>query len=258
MTGWLMDTGPIVALLCADDEHHAWAVEQSRHAPPTVLTCEAVISEALFLLKRAGHDSEQLFAMVDAGFLRSGFDFNTEHRRVGELMRRYKDQPMAFADACLVRMTEMHADSCVWTLDSDFRFYRKGGGAGRFRLLPPELTAESFRQLFVNSLPVPHGHQTYGPCFLVDGVNNAESADAVLHESAQLAHQRHTAGRIGSDGTNGSLDCPLEFRMQVANNRRDMRRDIWPVEAHARRRFTVGTSGSPNTFSKVWPFLPES
>ncbi len=127
MTGWLMDTGPIVALLCADDEHHAWAVEQSRHAPPMVLTCEAVISEVLFLLKRAGHDAEQLFAMVDAGFLRSGFDFNAEHRRVGELMRRYKDQPMAFADACLVRMAEMHSDSCIWTLDSDFRFYRKAG-----------------------------------------------------------------------------------------------------------------------------------
>jgi hypothetical protein len=34
---------------------------------------------------------------------------------------------MAFTDACLVRMAEMHPDSCIWTLDSDFRFYRKAG-----------------------------------------------------------------------------------------------------------------------------------
>jgi uncharacterized protein len=40
-------------------------------------------------------------------------------------MRRYRDRPMSFADACLVRMAELHSDSCIWTLDRDFRFYRK-------------------------------------------------------------------------------------------------------------------------------------
>jgi hypothetical protein len=34
---------------------------------------------------------------------------------------------MAFADACLVHMSELHADSCVWTVDHDFEFYRKNG-----------------------------------------------------------------------------------------------------------------------------------
>jgi predicted nucleic acid-binding protein len=41
------------------------------------------------------------------------------------LMRRCRDRPMAFADACLVRMAELHSDASVWTLDEDFRFYRK-------------------------------------------------------------------------------------------------------------------------------------
>jgi Tfp pilus assembly ATPase PilU len=40
-------------------------------------------------------------------------------------MRRYADRPMAFADACLVRMAELHANASVWTLDADFRIYRK-------------------------------------------------------------------------------------------------------------------------------------
>jgi hypothetical protein len=34
---------------------------------------------------------------------------------------------MDLADACLVRMSEMHADCVVWTPDSDFRVYRRHG-----------------------------------------------------------------------------------------------------------------------------------
>jgi len=122
---WLLDTGPLVALLARDDTMHGWAVEQARQAPPCVLTCDAVISEALFLLKRAGHDTDGLFAMAEAGFLRSSFDFNRERKGVRELMRRYAKLPMAFADACLVRMAELHPGAVVWTLDTDFHVYRQ-------------------------------------------------------------------------------------------------------------------------------------
>jgi len=122
---WLIDTGPVVALLVGDDAQHAWTVEQSKHVPATVLTCEAVVSEALFLLKRDGHDPDDLFGLVEAGFLRVCFDFHAEVRHVRELMRRYRDRPMSFADACLVTMAELQPDACVWTLDRDFHFYRK-------------------------------------------------------------------------------------------------------------------------------------
>jgi uncharacterized protein len=122
---WLVDTGPLVALIVRNDSQHGWAVEVSKQAPATVLTCEAVVSEALFLLKRGGHASDSLFAFVERGFLRCEFDFHAQCRYVRDLMRRYRDRPMAFADACLVRMAELHSDACIWTLDSDFRFYRK-------------------------------------------------------------------------------------------------------------------------------------
>jgi len=91
------------------------------------MACDAVISEALFLLNRAGHGTDNLFALVDAGFLRSNFSFHDEYRRVRDLMHRYRDRPMAFADACLVRMAELIPDNCVWTVDRDFAFYRKHG-----------------------------------------------------------------------------------------------------------------------------------
>lgn len=127
MKTWLIDTGPLVALLVGDDAQHAWAVEQCRHAPATVLSCEAVVSEALFLLKRDGHDTDDLFALIETGFLRGDFDFHGEYRHVRDLMRRYRDRPMSFADACLVRMAELRPDAGVWTLDRDFHFYRKHG-----------------------------------------------------------------------------------------------------------------------------------
>lgn len=125
MKSWLVDTGPLVALLCADDSHHAWAVEQSKHAPSTVVTCDAVISESLFLLNRAGHRSDDFFELQDSGWLRSDFHCQAEYRTVRDLMRRYRDRPMSFADACLVRMAELTPDSSVWTLDQDFQVYKK-------------------------------------------------------------------------------------------------------------------------------------
>ena len=128
MRRWLIDTGPLIALLVADDRWHAWAVAQSKESPPAVLTCEAVISEALFLLKRDGHGVDDLFALVAAGFLRVDFDFAGECSRVHTLMKRYRDRPMSYADACLVRMAEIHQAALVWTLDRDLQFYRKHRG----------------------------------------------------------------------------------------------------------------------------------
>lgn len=124
---WLIDTGPLVALLVATDTQHAWAVEQLHHSPPTVLTCDAVISEALFLLKREGHNCDDLFALAETGFLRSEFQFKSEHSAVRKLMRRYSNLPMSFADACLVRLAESNPAAVVWTLDRDFRVYRQHG-----------------------------------------------------------------------------------------------------------------------------------
>ena len=125
MKTWLVDTGPLVAMLAASDAMHDWSAGQAKAAPATVLTCDAVITESLFLLKRVGHDTDKLFELIEAGFLRSEFDLHGEYRAVRDLMRRYRDMPMSFADACLVRMSEIHSDSVVWTLDRDFRVYRR-------------------------------------------------------------------------------------------------------------------------------------
>lgn len=42
-------------------------------------------------------------------------------------MQKYTDVPMSLADACLVRMTEIHPEPMILTTDSDFDIYRRHG-----------------------------------------------------------------------------------------------------------------------------------
>lgn len=126
----LLDTGPCSALLsflAAGLEHHSWAVEQWKALRPPLLTCEPVLTEAAFLLKREGRDADALFAMLERGIIRIAISLEGEQADLRALMRRYRNRPMSLADACLVRLSEIHSAAEVLTMDSDFRIYRRHG-----------------------------------------------------------------------------------------------------------------------------------
>jgi predicted nucleic acid-binding protein len=123
----VVDTGPLVAVLNASDEHHAWAREVFGKLSPPVFTCEAILSEAQFLLQERGGDPLAVLAWVQQGVISLAFDAASEIERLLELQRSYRNLPMDFADACLVRMTEQHERSSVLTTDSHFRIYRRNG-----------------------------------------------------------------------------------------------------------------------------------
>lgn len=123
----LLDTGPLVSFLGSGLVHHAWAVEQWKQVRPPLLTCEPVLTETAFLLKRAGRDTDALFALLERGVLRIAIGIEREQADLRVLMRRYRNRPMSLADACLVRLSEIHGSSEVLTLDSDFRIYRRHG-----------------------------------------------------------------------------------------------------------------------------------
>ena len=46
----ILDTGPLVAYLCANDAHHRWAINQFSSFRKPALTCESVLNEAYFLV----------------------------------------------------------------------------------------------------------------------------------------------------------------------------------------------------------------
>ena len=123
----LLDTGPLVSFLASGLEHHEWATEEWKQLRPPLVTCEPVLTEATFLLKREGCDADPLFALLDRGVIRIGLSIQEQQADLRALMRRYRNRPMSLADACLVRLSEIHASAEVLTLDSDFRIYRRHG-----------------------------------------------------------------------------------------------------------------------------------
>lgn len=123
----LADTGPLVAYLSETDQYHSWALATFDSFYEPVYTCEAVISETLFLLRSASLDIEAFLPLVERGAVRIGFSLETNRSDTLSLLRKYADQPMSLADACLVRMAELHDNCQIFTTDRDFLVYRRKG-----------------------------------------------------------------------------------------------------------------------------------
>jgi len=121
----VIDTGPLVALLNRRDQHHAWIRGLLAAVAPPLYTCEAVLSESCFLLRRRAGAEAALLTLVERNILRVDFGLGAEVAAVAALMQKFANVPMSLADACLVRMTELEPDSTIVTLDEDFRVYRR-------------------------------------------------------------------------------------------------------------------------------------
>lgn len=124
----VVDAGPLVAAMNANDPHHDWAVGHWKALAPPILTCEAVLAEACFLARRIRRGNQwRVLDLVRRGVLDISFSLADEIDLVRVLMEKYRDVPMSLADACLVRMSELHRGSVVFTLDRDFGVYRRHG-----------------------------------------------------------------------------------------------------------------------------------
>jgi predicted nucleic acid-binding protein len=123
-TETLLDTGVIVGLLHKHDQHHEWAKRQFDRVSAPFYTCEAVLSEAFHLLEGVPTGPERLLSVLERGIFDLSFSYARHTGRVHERMRTYADQPMSFADACLVCMAETHPERPVVTTDDDFQVYR--------------------------------------------------------------------------------------------------------------------------------------
>lgn len=121
----IADTGPLVAYLDRSDQHHAWAKEVMATLTEPLLTCDAVLAEVTFLLQRGKIRSALPMRMVERGVVQTGFSTAREAHALRTLLERYDDAPMSLADACVVRMSELHRGAKVWTTDSDFTIYRR-------------------------------------------------------------------------------------------------------------------------------------
>jgi predicted nucleic acid-binding protein len=83
------------------------------------------LSETFHLLGTAGMPA--LAELLQGQAVVCKFDVANHVDDVLRLMKKYSNVPMSFADACLVRMSEVLPNPTVLTTDSDFHVYRRHG-----------------------------------------------------------------------------------------------------------------------------------
>jgi predicted nucleic acid-binding protein len=121
----LLDAGPLAALVNPRDHWHTWVRSQFGEIVPPLLTCESALSEACFLARRTHDGVAGILGLLDRGVVQLGLVLQEHFAEVSALMRRYSNVPMSLADACLVRLAELVPHCVLFTLDRDFRIYRR-------------------------------------------------------------------------------------------------------------------------------------
>ena len=127
MTAAIVDTGPLVAFFDRAEHHHRWVAERFDELEAPLLVCEPVLAEAMYLLARYPKAQDAILELIDNGALRVAFRIDEHLDALRKLLEKYRDTPISLADACIVRMSEIHGRHAVLTLDSDFLVYRKHG-----------------------------------------------------------------------------------------------------------------------------------
>jgi len=128
----IVDTGPLVALFHARDEHHEAAKAVLESSPAVLVTTWPVITEACHFLGQAG--KRALLTFIRRGALRLETLSVEDVPALDDLLARYAR--MDFADATLVLIAEKTGITEIFTIDRrDFEAYRTPSGR-RFKLLP--------------------------------------------------------------------------------------------------------------------------
>jgi len=132
----LVDTGPLVAILSREDEHHDACVDALRDMPGPLLSCWPVITEAAWLLRNHPHAAQQLLRGIDGSFLELLPLAGAEADAIAAIMKRYEEIRPQLADATLVYLASRERIETIFTLDRrDFSIY-KSSGRRSFRIAP--------------------------------------------------------------------------------------------------------------------------
>ena len=120
----ILDAGPLIAFLNRQEEHHRWACEVLERLDAPFYSCPEAMAEAAALTGQPA----AIVEMIQAEDIILNFDLSEQTAGVLLLLKKYADQEMDLADACIVRMTELMRDCRVITLDrTDFVVYRRNG-----------------------------------------------------------------------------------------------------------------------------------
>lgn len=129
----LLDTGPLVAIFNSKDSHHSECVTTLESLRGKLVTTEAVLTEAMHFLDNFSSQN-LVFDFLASGAVE--MRPHAGHANVRDLMEKYSDIPMDYADGTLVTIAATLGTDRVFTLDRrGFQSYRIDGKRP-FVLLP--------------------------------------------------------------------------------------------------------------------------
>lgn len=121
----LVDTGPLVAILCREDAQHHACVDALQNLREDLVTCWPVVTEAVHLLGDRVDRIRRLLGMFTGGAVRCA-DLPTDAATwLDAFYARFADHAPDLADATLMLLAEREGVETVFSLDRrDFAIYR--------------------------------------------------------------------------------------------------------------------------------------
>jgi predicted nucleic acid-binding protein len=132
----LVDTSFLVSVYNKQEPHHRQCMAVLDQVNQPLVTCEPVVTEAIYLLRRLPGAPQSILASIKEGQLEIPFQLAHEVDEVLAYYTKYRDTPCDFADACLIAMADALDTGDILTLDSDFAHYRWRRNR-RFNMLVP-------------------------------------------------------------------------------------------------------------------------
>lgn len=132
----LVDTSFLVSVYDKRELYHLPCMAALARVRQPLVTCEAVITEAIYHLRRIPGAPQAILASVQEGHLEICFRLAGGASQVLAYYTKYLDTPCDFADACLIAMADQLGTGDILTLDRDFKHYRWRRNRS-FRLLIP-------------------------------------------------------------------------------------------------------------------------
>jgi len=132
----IIDTGAILAILDRNDGWHERCTTAFRQLRLPLWTSEAVLTELFHLVGDSDREVRAAWKFVRSGALTIAPIGTDDFPLLDGLIHQYRDRPMDFADATLVRIAQRESLNLILTIDlDDFQTYRIQGRR-RFRILP--------------------------------------------------------------------------------------------------------------------------
>ena len=134
---YLVDAGPIVGFLDADDQWHDWSTQVLSVLNEPLATTETVVAEACHHLRKLRPALQLIPRFIAEGRLILIPVLAEYPARIGQLLAHYPN--MDAGDATLVVLSEIFPRAKLITLDTrDFRYYRRFGDQALPLLAPQD------------------------------------------------------------------------------------------------------------------------